>query len=85
MQKWHLNGMDCWLCDDCSRQNGHMVLRHGWAWQEEVKDSGLICDNCRCTDSMVERHGRLRWLYCWITMLMPWITNRRRHALRRAK
>jgi len=73
------------LCDECSRHNGPLILRQGWAWQEEIKEKGWFCDNCRCTDNMVKLHGRWRWLYCWFTLLLPWSPNRRRQAMRRGK
>lgn len=86
MQKWHLNGMDCWLCDACSRQNAPLVLSQGWTWIREEVGPEMVCDSCRCTDRVVQRYGRFRWLFCWLIMLLPWAaTNRRRQALRRAK
>jgi len=85
MHRWQIGKISRLLCKECSRQNGPLILRQGWHWQEEVTDGDWICDNCRCTDKIVERHGKWRWLYCWITLFLPWKSNRRRHALRRAK
>ncbi|MDH3359252.1 MAG: hypothetical protein OEL55_00125 [Desulfobulbaceae bacterium] len=73
------------LCNECSLQNGPLILRQGWSWQEEIKDGGWFCDNCHCTDKMVRRHGRFRWIYCWIFTLLPWSPNRRRKAMLRRK
>ncbi|MDH5297741.1 MAG: hypothetical protein OEV91_01840 [Desulfobulbaceae bacterium] len=82
MHKWHIDGVNHWLCEECARQNAPLILRHNWEWVEISKDPDLTCDNCRCTDEMVQRHGRFRWLYCWSTLLLPWAT--RHLVLRRA-
>ncbi|MDH4321628.1 MAG: hypothetical protein OEV73_09055 [Desulfobulbaceae bacterium] len=85
MHRWKIGTDSRLLCDECSRQNSPLIIRQGWSWQGEERGVDCLCDSCHCTDKVVKRHGKWRWLYCWINILLPWVSNRRRQAMRRAK
>lgn len=71
MQRWRINGTEQRLCRQCARANRHLLLLQPHTWLGEEKDSGLVCDCCRCTDRVVGRFGKLRWLFYPLFFLLP--------------
>jgi len=61
MQKWQINGRARWLCNACAKGNAHVFLLYPHKWLGEEVSATIVCDCCRCTDSMVARFGRFRW------------------------
>lgn len=74
MQKWKINGTVQCLCNECAKTNMQVFLLCSPRWLGEEKDVAATCDCCRCTDQVVKRYGRLRWLlYPFLSFLpRPW-------------
>lgn len=85
MQKWRINNKIQWLCTECTKANAHLFLLYPHKWLGEESDDELPCDCCRCTEPVIARYGKWRWLFYPFLGLMPrwWPTPAR--AMRRAK
>lgn len=71
MQKWQINGSVQWLCNECAKANAHVFILYPHQWLAEDKDTSMACDCCRCSDSIVRKMGRMRWLLYPVLCLIP--------------
>ncbi|MGV1097937.1 hypothetical protein ACUUL3_00810 [Thiovibrio sp. JS02] len=71
MQKWQINGTIQSLCNECAKTNLRVFLLYPHKWLGEEKDAAAACDCCRCTDQVVGRFGRLRWLFYPFLSFLP--------------